>query len=313
MEPERAKGRPLRRRGPVLTANDSLAWLENLRLQVPTLRSESSPRTYWSQKQGSVAADPVIDLQTTVTRCRGAISDLERQNWFARTLGYQCVDDFSDPETTLPDVLARRVGKGQLATLPDEEWTEDDLCDFIEVMHDIAARPTREHLHQWNECGWHPDDYDRASGQTLYRWRLNSVLEASVLGLRLADEGEDVGRMVRVLPGGLDDLVVELAELAVTNDPSVPHAIGMFRRHGASREDRRSAVRELADVLEADRELLNAKLFSKDEDALFYIANKFDIRHRGSKQHNDYPDEYLDWIFYWYLATIDLVRRLSQR
>jgi hypothetical protein len=310
---ERPEDRHLRRRGAVLTTADALAWLEELRARVPTLRSESAPRLYWSQKQGRQAANSATDLQATVTRCRAAISDLERQNWFARTLGFECVDDYSDPGVTLEDVLERRVGKPQLAELPAEQWTEDDLCDFVEVLHDVAARPTREHFHSWNECGWHPADYNRASGQALYRWRMNQVLEASTLRLRLAAEGEDIGRMVRILPGGLDDLVVELADVAVTGDPSVPHAIGLFRQHGATREDRRSAVRELADVLEADRALIKDKLLSKDEDALFLIANKFAIRHRGANQQNDYPDDYLDWLFHWYLATVELVRRISQR
>lgn len=118
---------------------------------------------------------------------------------------------------------------------------------------------------------------------------------------------------MRVLPHGLDDLVVELADVSATDEPSIPHAIGLFRRHGATREDRRSAVRELADVLEAHRQLLKDELLTKDEGALFQIANQFDIRHRGAAQRRNYPDEYLDWIFHWYLATVDLIRRIGQR
>jgi hypothetical protein len=253
----------------------------------------------------------MIDLPTSATRCRAAISDLENQHWFARTLGYECIDGNGDSDVTMADVLERRIGKPKLADLPTEQWTEDDLCDYIEVMHDIAARPTRGWFHSYGGCGWHPTDYDRASGQALYRWRINRVLEASTLGLRLAAEGEDVGRIVRVLAGGLDELVVELAEVSVTGDPSVPHAIGLFRRHGATREDRRSAVRELADVLEVHRQLLKDKMLAKDEAALFQIANQFGIRHRRADQQTDYADEYLDWVFHWYLATVDLIRRIS--
>lgn len=139
-----------------MTANDAFEWLEQLRAQVPTLRSESAPGLYWSQKQGRPAANPATDLQTTATRCRAVIADLERQHWFARTLGYECVDDYSDPNVTLADVLEQRVGKPHLADQPTEQWSEDDLCDYVEVLHDIAARPTREHFHSWNGCGWHP-------------------------------------------------------------------------------------------------------------------------------------------------------------
>ena len=246
-------------------------------------------------------------------RCRAVISDLEAQHWFARSLGFECCDGHGDFAVTLDDVLERRVGKRHLASLPTGQWTEDDLCDYVEVLHDIAGRPTRGWFHSFSGCAWHPSDYDRASGQVLCRWRINQVLERSTLGLRLAAEGEDVGRMVRVLPDGLGDLVAELADAAASGDPSVPHAISLFRRHGGTREDRRSAVRELADVLEGHRQMLKDELLSKDEDALFLIANRFGIRHRGANQQTDYPDEYLDWLFHWYLATVDLVRRIAQR
>lgn len=296
-----------------MTSDASLDWLEQLRVQVSRLRAESAPRPYWSQKQGRPAAATASDLHTTVTRCRSVISELENHHWFARTLGFGCVDGHGDSDTSMADVLERRVGKRQLADLPAEQRTADELCDYIEVLHDIAARPSRGWFHSFGGCGWHPADYDRASGQALYRWRLNQVLEASTLGLQMAAEGEDIGRVVRVLPSGLDELVVELADVSATGDATVPHAIMLFRRHGATREDRRAAVRALADVLEAHRPLLKEELLSKDEGALFQIANQFEIRHRNADQRTTYPDEYLDWLFHWYLATVDLIRRVVQQ
>ncbi|NJM91012.1 MAG: hypothetical protein HC863_01715, partial [Myxococcales bacterium] len=61
------------------------------------------------------------------------------------------------------------------------------------------------------------------------------------------------------------------------------------------------------------RSLLEDRLLSGDEGALFEIANKFDLRHRKADQRRDYPDEYLDWIFHWYLATIELTNQLLRR
>ncbi|HET8930992.1 MAG TPA: hypothetical protein VFN21_10070 [Acidimicrobiales bacterium] len=52
---------------------------------------------------------------------------------------------------------------------------------------------------------------------------------------------------------------------------------------------------------------------SNDEGALFQIANRFDLRHKDGKQLDDYGDEYLDWIFYWYLATVNLIGDLRAR
>ena len=54
-------------------------------------------------------------------------------------------------------------------------------------------------------------------------------------------------------------------------------------------------------------------LFTADEDALFHIANKFDLRHRNDKQHTDYNPAFRDWVFWWYLATIELTDRLIAR
>ena len=48
---------------------------------------------------------------------------------------------------------------------------------------------------------------------------------------------------------------------------------------------------------------------SNDEGALFQIANQFDLRHSGERQRPHYQDSYLDWVFWWYLATVELTDR----
>ncbi|MGW1616541.1 hypothetical protein ACWCQZ_45340 [Streptomyces sp. NPDC002285] len=40
--------------------------------------------------------------------------------------------------------------------------------------------------------------------------------------------------------------------------------------------------------------------------ALFEIANRYDLRQRG-----DYGEPFLDWIFWWYLATVELANRIT--
>ena len=71
-----------------------------------------------------------------------------------------------------------------------------------------------------------------------------------------------------------------------------------------------SANRALAGVLEARRALLKDVLVTKDESALFEIANKFAIRHQDARQHSDYDPVFLDWVFWWYLATVELTTRV---
>ncbi|MCX0450320.1 hypothetical protein OD809_22485, partial [Aeromonas veronii] len=83
-----------------------------------------------------------------------------------------------------------------------------------------------------------------------------------------------------------------------------------FRRHGASIDNRRQAVRDLADVLEYLRPQLQEHLTTKDEKDIFNIANNFGIRHHNDRQKTDYDAAiWLSWMFYFYLSTIHMVLR----
>jgi hypothetical protein len=79
-------------------------------------------------------------------------------------------------------------------------------------------------------------------------------------------------------------------------------------------DERRDAIRDLADVLEYLRPQLKAVLNKKDEAAIFEIANNFGIRHHNQSQRTDYDKPiWYSWIFYFYLATIHAAVRLIDR
>jgi hypothetical protein len=79
-------------------------------------------------------------------------------------------------------------------------------------------------------------------------------------------------------------------------------------------DERRDAIRDLADVLEYLRPRLKTALTKKDEAALFEIANNFGIRHHNAEQRTDYDKPiWYSWIFYYYLATIHAAVRLIER
>ena len=86
-----------------------------------------------------------------------------------------------------------------------------------------------------------------------------------------------------------------------------------FRGRNADVPAKRSAIVTLAGILEANRALLKTELLRQDEGALFQIANEFAIRHRDRSQRDDYDPIFLDWVFWKYLATIELIERLLQR
>ena len=162
-------------------------------------------------------------------------------------------------------------------------------------------------------CGFHPDRFSRRSGQALFRWRINQLLETTTLDLRIACDGEDVGRMVRFTPANLESLVHDALQNASTDTRATRWRTPSrcSDRGAGTREERRSAVVALAGVLEQRRGLLRDELLSGDERSLFDIANNYDLRHRNERQRTEYDDAFLEWIFYWYLATVRLTDQLA--
>ncbi len=138
--------------------------------------------------------------------------------------------------------------------------------------------------------------------------------------LRLHDppyEMNDEGIVVEAGPAEFNSLLT--AAVPPGTEPDVASkldaATKRFRVRGASLDDRRVAVRDLADVLEALRDdIKEESMLSKDEKKLFHIANGFAIRHQNRHQRGDYDRlTWLRWAFYVYLATIHAVLRVRER
>jgi hypothetical protein len=247
------------------------------------------------------------------------IEDLTARGYFDHLVAARpCVDaDVHTMEAYIVEgsrLLEKEIGRHVSWPLRRDEFLSADrdlLFDVIEVLHDHVARPRERTFHDFCDCGWHYADFVMEAGRQVYRWRVNQLLDQAVLGYRLAGDGEDVGRLVTTTDEARTDL---LQSMNSRTDPAsvdeVRHAISLFRTRGAIREDKRSACTALARVLEDRRRQLKTELFSKDEGALFTIANEFDVRHSGERQKNDYRAEFLDWVFWWYLATIELTDRL---
>lgn len=295
--------------------SDAVEWLRELADSAEVLPRERSPKPYWSQRgtgRGGQTSTS-LTLEGTVRAIRRLVDEFTSDHFFAQRLGFDCVDGHGEPTIDPVSELDERVGRGILMVTQPHAWTEDDLCDFIEVFHDLSARPRELSYHDYANCGWHPSSFSIRSGQALFRWRVNQILERSTLDLVLAEAGEDEGRMVRVAPSGVTRLVEEVLASPSEARSEIEHAVALFRLRGGTREDQRSAIVALARILEDRRPLLESNLTRKDEGALFRIANEFDLRHHNTKQLADYGEEFLEWIFYWYLATVALTERLLTR
>jgi hypothetical protein len=72
-------------------------------------------------------------------------------------------------------------------------------------MHDSVSSPRQRSFHSYGE-DWHYSDFATEPGQALYRWKVNELFARTALDLRLAEDGDDVGRLVHVADEARADL-----------------------------------------------------------------------------------------------------------
>jgi hypothetical protein len=291
-------------------------WLSELAQEAVTWPEPGSRKPYWTLRTSGVSRQNWMTFEEMTRAFRQLTDEFEMNGYLVHAFGKECVDD-DGPRPDPGTVLSRRLGYSVHWPVLQAElagWTEDQFFDLVEVLHDLVARPSRRWYHNYANCGWHYSGFVTRPGRRLYRWQVNRLLSGTRTGLRLAESGEDLGRLVRVEPTGLEDVPERALEAALPETVDrVRHAIALFRARGAGVEERRSAVIALAGILEERRHLLKAELLSKDEGALFTIANGFAIRHQRADQRGDYDSAFLDWLFWWYLATVELTDQLLAR
>lgn len=247
-----------------------------------SLREVGMRAPYYSQRRAGVSGN-LLTLRTAVHEFGRLISDLEGRGYLEKAFGKDCVDDPTDIDPS--EVIASELGVQGLWPLPLQRMgvDQDLFLDIVEVFHDLVAAPRSRTVHPYAGCGYHHGDFSAGLGRAVYRWSVNRILSRTAFGLRLAEEGEDRGRLVAVT----DDVRTELAHrMAERSDDStgdvVRHALALFRGRDAGEHERRSACIALAGVLEERRGLLKDRLFKKDEGALFRLANDFGIRHQNA-------------------------------
>jgi hypothetical protein len=278
------------------------------------IRRSSLPRPYWPQRQGQDEPGPYLDALGVRRAFADLVREFERQGYLDQVFPRPCVDDRDGPEPDPGAELEKRLGIAGLWPLMPDEWDDSTFYGLIEVYHDLVSRPRERHYHDYAACGWHYSHFSATAGREVYRWKTNELLEGAGISYRLADSGEDQGRMVAIFDDGRSSLLAQTLGRAESDAATrVRHAIALFRKRSATTEDKRSALVALAGILEERRQLIKAELGSADEGALFHIANKFAIRHQNEQQLSDYDPAFLDWVFWWYLGTVELTNRIISR
>lgn len=163
-------------------------------------------------------------------------------------------------------------------------WVQSDPAQLFDVLEFMYAEATPEQKREQFLHRLNPD------------LGLNDPpMEMTESGL-IVERGPDELHKVLTEPVS-DDVPAELAG-------PLRHAIDQYRRRGVAEQDKRSALKHLADVLEPLRDEIDKYLLPADERALFQLANKFYLRHNDREQQRNYDgDVWLDWMFYVYVAT----------
>lgn len=253
----------------------------------------------YSQRAGRPRRFTQDDFAALIWR---SIRKLRQQGYFDEAvLGYERPDGARVAPRLSQDDFLRALKKSDI--YPDLQrsreygWAptscvtdRDVLFDTIEYLHaEAVSRPTA-------------NGFSREEGRQALRESLNPDLALAEPPMELTPAGRVVDRAPDELKPLLEEPVPEEVPSAL-RDP-LRAAIDQYRRRDATLQDKRSALKHLADVLEPLRDEIDEFLLPKDESALFQIANGFHIRHNSRTQARNYDtDVWLDWMFYVYVAT----------
>jgi hypothetical protein len=266
---------------------------------------------YYSQRKGTNPNPKGLPLSDVVGLFQRVFQQLREDGYFDEAFGFECVDldhvAGSVRDVELEILLA--VRKKNL--WPIDQWaklySEDDFFDIVEFLHQYVSKPVDGHFHDYNGCGMHWETFNKQEGQSEFRTKINSVLCQYTHRYEISDRGEVLHR-----PEVGFEQIFE-ADLPTKDrkvSDRVSAAVLRFRRHASTLDDRRQAVRDLADVLEYLRPTVKELLTSADERDIFNIANNFGIRHHNDKQKTGYESSlWLSWMFYFYLSTIHVLLR----
>lgn len=247
-----------------------------------------------------------------------SFSKFEEQGFFQEAFGYHCVD-----AGYVPGRLGANVASQVLLDLQKvdiwpigqkyEGYSDEDVFDLCEWLHDQVSEPLEGHHHTYSDCGWHYSTFNRAEGKRAWREEVNRFLRDYGDGYHLNDSGEVIAQAQE----GFEDLLKAPLPAAATGpevEGKVAEAIARFRHAKNNERELRAAVRDLADVLEFIRPAVKAQLVKQDEKDLFNIINNYSIRHHNENQKGEYSHStWHRWMFYVFLATVHACMRRVQR
>lgn len=267
--------------------------------------------TYYSQRVGTNPNLDGLPLKDTVDLFSRVFQQLEIDGYFDEAFGFWCVDQ-ERVNGNVKDIeleMLLTIRKKNLWPISQYAtgYSEDDFLDVIEFLYQYVSKPIDGTMHSFNGCGMHWETFNKKEGQYVFREKINAVLAHYKNKFELSEKGE----VLHKPEDGFENIFnADVPSKDMNIVGRINAATNNFRRHGSSIDDRRQAVRDLADVLEYLKSKVQELLTNKDEKDLFNIANNFGIRHHNDKQKTSYDAAiWLSWMFYFYLSTIHVVLR----
>lgn len=269
-------------------------------------------RKYYAERKG-LSTPESMDFEMLKKAFLYKFEQLESELCFQEATGYECVTSGfvrgiwgSDVKT----FFFLKLRMHDIWPIPEKtvDYDESTLFTVIEFLYDYVSEPEYKWYHDWDDCGWHSGNYNRDKGRERYRKEMNDILKDYDSGYKLSNTGE----ILNFSPTGLEALSEEVVE---TDDPEnidkrIHAAIIRYTKYKATSDDKKDAIRVLADVLEYLRSQ-NIRLPARDDSDLFRIINNFDIRHHNRMQQGDYNrDIWYDWMFYTFLSSIYVLLKL---
>lgn len=278
-------------------------------------------RDYYSVRNKKIQREINLDLEYLKQVILGIYSDLSYNYYFQEAFGHNCLGTGFSPGltgTSTESYFLLKLNKNNIWPIESNigNYTEDDLFDVIEILHDLVSEPvggciSRNTISDGHICEKIYTKFDRTKGQEKFKNRINSVLCHYKTGFELSNSGEVI---IKVKDGLRDLIQTEIPEYDPENiDSKRERAINKFLNSRLSVHERKDAVKDLADILEYLRKSGGTKLPKKDDSELRNIANNFGIRHHDPHQKTDYDPFWLDWIFYIYLASVNLSIQIREQ
>ena len=272
-------------------------------------------RIYYAARKGMMNSVQ-MDFYTFKKVFLHIFDDLENNFYFRAATGYSCVNQGEIRGIWGSDIEAYILLELKMVDIwPIQEkiewYDEPTLFTIIEFLYDFVSEPQTKIYHSLDNHKWDTWDYDKEIGREKYRKKINEILKEYDKGYQLSLDGE----IIEITPEGFEELVKEIPQ---TDDPNnidnrMKTSITKYFRYGSTIDEKKDAIRSLADVLEYLKKE-GYVLLPKDDSDLFKIINRYDIRHHNRSQQSDYDvNIWYDWFFYNFLSSINVLLKLKEK